>query len=397
MYFAALDIGGSSTKVVVCSLNKKGVSIVKVFCRKTRGFRKEKVSSFEEAVIFLRKIVSEIEEVSREASKNIFLAVNGSNVVRSYSSKGLAAVARADDKITIDDVSRANEASTAIALPANFSILHIIPQEWSIDGISDIRNPLGMSGSRLEVSNIVIAVFAPLIKELTEVVKKAGGRVEGFFYNPLACAETLFSRQQKELGVVAVDIGETTTNLSIFEDDKLLKTATFPIGGRNISNDIAIGLRIPFEIAEKLKLKPDFYLKPKTSSKRNFNLSEICSLNKEIPEKFLREIIVSRLIEIFDFVKEVLNSVNRQLPAGVVLTGGTARFLGIEDLARAQLKLSAQIGLPSISNFDIINTSDQDLISNPEFSVVTGLVSLACKAKPLPESFFKKLIKKITP
>ncbi len=397
MYFTALDIGEDLTKGAVCSLSKKGASILKVFKEKTFGFRKESVNSFEEAVVFLRKIINEIEEVEREATKNIFLGVNGSNI-RTYFSKGLAVVSRADNKITADDIEQANKSSNAIPLPSNFGIIHTISQEWNIDGISDIREPLGMEGNRIEVSNVIIAAFMPSINELKNAIVKAGGRTAGFFYNPLASAESLLSKQQKELGVAAVDIGAITTNLIVYEDDKLIEAKTFPIGGRNITKDIAVGLKIPFEIAEKVKIKKGFCGKLKNSSKRNFNISDFSSIDKEFSEKFLGEIIKARLIDIFSFVKESLKKTKEQLPAGIVLSGGTSKILGIEELAKNQLRLSTQIGLPILSNFDIMNPIDQDLISNPEFAVVAGLINLAVTMNPTPKSIwsnFREFIDRI--
>ncbi|MCL4437503.1 cell division protein FtsA, partial [Patescibacteria group bacterium] len=211
-------------------------------------------------------------------------------------------------------------------------------------GISD---PLGLNGSRLEVESLIIDAFTPHLKNLARAIELAGGGVEGVIFAPLAASKAALSQAQKDLGVILIDIGAGTTGISVYEESKLVKTAIFPIGGNNISNDIAVGFKIPVSVAENLKINFGNALAKEINQKESIDLQKIYSDAKfSVSRRFLSEIIQSRLEEIFDLINKELKTIDRtSLPGGVVLTGGTAKIPGLTDLAKQELRLSAQLGL----------------------------------------------------
>ena len=393
-----LDIGSFSTKVVVGRIKNDKIEVLGALKEKTEGFRKGALVDFEEALIFLRKIIVEIENFSKGAARNVYVNANAPNI-KTYFSKGIAGVGRADNKISQDDIDRAIAASRAVNLPSNFMILHNINKEFLVDGIGDISNPLGMVGSRLEVFSLIIAAFAPPIKELTKALEKAGAFVSVLIFNPLASALSLLSKQQKDLGVVLVDIGSATTNLVIYEENKIVQANSFPLGGGNITNDIAIGLKIPIELAEKIKLMYGGAFPKGVSRKETINLSEINScLKGEVSKRFLTEIIEARLNDIFEFVGQELKKINCRLPAGVVLSGGTAKFPGIEDLAKQELKLPVQLALPNLSKFDIKDFNCENLLNDSEFSLAVGLVLFgAVGQRDAPPGILRRILRVLKP
>ncbi len=399
MYITGLDVGTFSTKVVVVKKQNGRTSVVKVIKERTQGFRKGTITDFKEALIFLRKIIQEItNQTSRRCLRNVFFNIN-SPLIKVYLSQGVAGVARADNRISQDDVDKAIESSRAVNLPPNFTILHNITREFQVDGISEIKNPVGMIGTRLEVSSLVIAIFEPVLRDLTNLLEKCGVTIGGLIYNPLATAEATLSKQQKELGTIVIDIGASTTSYVVYSENKVMQANSFPVGGENITNDIAVGLKIPIDAAEKIKLRYGAATTAGILRKKTFNLQEIDSTSEgEISQRFVAEIIEARLSEILELVQQDIKLPRRQLPGGVVLCGGTAKLFGIENLAKQQLKLPAQVSLPNLSSFDITEISYQDLLNDPEFCNVVGLVLTGenLQAKTT-DSIFKRLFKNLMP
>ncbi len=372
-----LDIGSSSIKVVVSEIKNNGRFLVLgAFKRPSVGFRKGVLSDFEDATVSLRNIISDLKGLSPKALKNVYVNVNGANI-KSCLSKGVAGVARADSEIRRDDVEKAIQASRAVNLSSNYVVLHNITREFFVDGIGGIQDPLGMTGTRLEVNSLVVGAFSPIVNDLTKCLERNGiTTVSGLIFGPLAASEAVLSKQQKDLGVLVLDIGFGTSSLAVYEENKILKTLSLPIGAGNITNDIAVGLRIPVGAAEKIKLSYGFAFAKETPRREVFNLQEIDnSLKGEISKRFLSEIIEARLAEIFEIINNEIKSLDPKInfPAGVVITGGGAKLPGIVDLAKQDLKLPVQIGLPELTNFDIKDYDCQELISDPEFATAVGL------------------------
>jgi len=371
-----LDIGSSNIKVVVSEIKNNGrLLVLAAFKQPSAGFRKGALSDVEDATVSLRNIVGDLKKITPKALKNIYVNVNGVNI-KSCLSKGVAGVARADSEIRRDDVEKAVQASRAVNLSSNYIVLHNITREFFVDGIGGIQDPLGMTGTRLEVNSLVVGAFSPIVNDLTKCLERNGVSIGGLIFGPLATSEAVLSKQQKDLGVLMIDIGAGTSGLAIYEENKILKTLSLPVGSGNITNDVAIGLKISVGTAEKTKLNYGFAFAKETPRREVFNLREIDGLMEgEISKRFLSEIVEARLAEIFEIVNNEIKSLEYKVdfPAGVVITGGGSKLPGIIDLAKQELKLPAQIGLPDLANFDIKDSVCQDLINDPEFATAIGL------------------------
>lgn len=373
-----LDVGSETIKAVIAetSSSEEGVILRAGFTRPSAGLRKGVVVDMEAAGASIDTLLDNVRAVSRSAPKNIYLRVGGADV-RVQNSRGITAVARANSEIYKDDVDRVIQASEAINLPPNRMILHTIKREFIVDGVGDIHDPLGMVGARLEVMSLIIDAFQPTIKNLSKCVELAGGSIGGLVFGPLAAATAVLTNNQKELGVVLIDIGYGTTGISVYEENKLLYTRVFPVGAGHITNDLAIALKIPVEVAEKIKLSYGYAASRGVSSKEKIELQKLDSEVKGTPSrKFIAEIIESRCVEICELINKELRSIGkeRQLPAGVVLTGGGAKLPGMVDLVKEQLKLSTQIGLPTGGVFQAESQNTAKLLESPEYATLLGLV-----------------------
>jgi cell division protein FtsA len=375
-FVTGFDIGSSSVKGVVCTRKKDGtLAVLSAFSQPSAGIRKGVMVDVEEATCVLRDTVLDVEKVSRRAMHNTFVNVSSEHS-RARISRGIAAVARADQVIQQDDVDRVLQASKAVKLAPNYLVLHNITREFFVDDVGDISDPVGMLGSRLEVSTLIVEAFAPQVNLLVKNLERVGIRVGGLIFNPLAAARAVLTKRQKDLGVLMIDIGFGTTTMAIFEENKVLHTKCLPIGSGHITSDIAIGLKISFDAAEKLKVRFGCALAKEISRKETVKLAEVETGNTgEVPRRFIAEIIEARLQEVLELIQSELKSVGRavQLPAGIVVTGAGAKLPGIAELVKQELKLTAQIGFPILSGFEIQNPAHQELMDDPAFSTAVGL------------------------
>ena len=355
-YITGLDIGTNSLKAAIAEISNEGrTSVIKILKTPSGGMRKGTVDDLAEMTRSLNIMFSEIKKISRNALKNIFLNVGGSDI-HVQSSRGIVAVSRADYEIHQDDVDRAVQASQAINLPPNRMVLHAITREFVVDGVGDIRDPLGMIGNRLEVNSLIIDAFSPSVKNLTKCVEMAGATVGGLIFSPLASSRAVLSKNQKDLGVALVDIGFGTTSLCIYEEGKLIHAAIFPIGSGNITNDLAIGLKTSVDAAEAVKLTFGSASPKGISGRETIDLKEIDQNSRNtVSRRFITDIIQVRLAEIFEFVNNELKLTGRagKLPVGAVLVGGGSKIPGLVDLAKDELELPAQIGIPDISSLEM--------------------------------------------
>ncbi|MEK7144109.1 MAG: cell division protein FtsA [Patescibacteria group bacterium] len=378
MFLTALDIGSSQIKSLVAEIRKDGrLSLLGVLKTPSAGIRKGEMVSFDDAVRSLNQAIHEIKQLNKSAVKNIFINASGENI-NLQNSRGIVAVSRADNEIYGEDIERAVKASQAVNIGPNRMILHTLTSEFIVDGVRNINDPLGMTGNRLEVNSLIIDAFKPVVNNLIRAVEAAGGKVGGLLYSPLAASRSCLSKAQKELGVVMIDIGFGTTGISVYEENKILQAKVFPVGAGNITNDLAIGLKCPINVAETIKLSFGSALaKDVSSGKEKIDLHEIDkNLKSMISRRFISEIIEIRLAEIFEFVNNELKLIGKmaQLPAGAVIVGGGAKMPGLAELAKQELKLSAQIASPEIGEFELINADFENQLDDPEFAEAVGLL-----------------------
>jgi cell division protein FtsA len=371
-----IDIGTSGIKVVVAENRNSHPAILKVFKESSSGLKKGAITDLTEAVQALSRIFPQIRDISRAAVKNIYVNI-GTAQVRAQHSRGVVAVSRADSEIYQDDVDRVVRASQILNLGSNRMIVHTITKEFIVDGVGDITEPVGLGGSRLEVTTLVIDAFEPHIKSLVKAIQLNGGFIKGMAFDPLISARSALSKVQKDLGTVLVDIGYGTTSLAVYEENRLLGATVFPLGASNITNDIAIGLKIPVQVAESIKLNYGYAVSRDVGARDTIDLKKICGEGYGlISRRLLAEIIQARMSEILEFVQSELKLMGRagQLAGGVVLVGGGAKLPGVADLAKEELRLSAQIGLVAERDNWSGAEGASEIFDDPEYVNVLGLV-----------------------
>ena len=262
-------------------------------------------------------------------------------------------------------------------MPLNREIIHVIPKDYRLDDIKNIKDPLGMRGVRLEMNALVVSGSSSHLKNIHRSLDHAGAAATHVVTEPIASAEAVLTLKQKELGTVLVNMGGSTTSVAVYEDGDLLHLAVLPVGASHITNDIAIGLRTSIEIAEAVKLQYGTARARDVAKKEEIDLSLFDSEETEMVSRHhVAEIIEARLEEILDFVNTELRNIGREglLPGGAILTGGGALLPGIIEVAKEQLRLPVHIGYPKTLGGIL------DEVDNPEFSTVIGLVLYADKA-----------------
>ncbi|GAC1413531.1 MAG: cell division protein FtsA [Candidatus Doudnabacteria bacterium] len=371
-YLIGLDIGSSSVRVVVGKIDENtGIpSIIGVGETPSSGIRKGVVVDIEEAVATISSALEKVERMTGVPVNHATVAIGGSHI-SSVESHGVIAVSRADGEITENDIIRVIDASQAISIPQNREIIHVIPKNFVVDGQSGIKDPLGMTGIRLEVDTVIVQAAVPFIKNLTKAIQQAGLNIDDLVLAPLAAAESVLTKRQKELGVALVDMGGGTTGLVVFEEGQLLHTSIVPVGSGHITNDVAIGLRTSIETAEKVKQQFGHAMPKEINRSEEIDLSKIDpSEDEHVSRHHLAEITEARLEEIFDLINKELKQINRdgKLPSGMVFTGAGAKIPGILELAKKQLKLPVQLGIPTNV------TTIIDRVEDPSYATAVGLI-----------------------
>ncbi len=369
---ASLDIGSSKIRTVV-GIQEDGTlvpNIIGVGIAPSTGLRKGSVIDVEETINSISASLEDAERMAGEPVNHVFLGIGG-NHIASINSKGVIAVSQAQNEISEDDVDRVLEAAQAVTIPSNRRMLRIVPKTFTVDEQKGIKYPVGMTGIRLEVETHIVTGFEPVIKNIEKCVLQSGVDIDDIIPTCLASAEAVLSKRQKELGVVVVDIGCGTTSVSVFEDGATLHTSVIPIGGENVTNDIAIGLKTSIDTAEKVKIEYGTIVPEDVNDRETIDLSLISKIdNQLVSKKQIAEIIQARYHEIFVLVKDELSKIHRDgmLPAGVILTGAAAKMSGVIDLARETLNLPSQIGFPQ--NYDGV----VDKIDDPSYATAIGLL-----------------------
>ncbi|HVY67971.1 MAG TPA: cell division protein FtsA [Patescibacteria group bacterium] len=371
-YIVGLDIGTSSIRVVQAKAEADSgkISVIGASAVPSSGMRRGVIVDIEEAVSGISSALEKVERMTGVPVASANVSVSGSHI-SSVSSHGVIAVSRADGEITENDIIRCVDASQAISIPQNKEVLHVFPKTFTLDGQTGIKDPLGMSGIRLEVDTIIVQAGLPFIKNLTRAVMQAGLEIEDLVLAPCAAAESVLSKRQKDLGVCLVDLGAGTTSLAVYEEGDLLHTTVLPLGAMHITNDIAIGLRCSVETAEKVKLRYG-HADPKSVAKEEeIDLSSMDEGEDQATTRaYVVEIIEARLEEIFNMINGELKKISRdgKLPAGIVLTGGGSKLPGIVDFSKKHLRLPSLLGMPENV------TTVIDRVDDPQFATAVGLV-----------------------
>lgn len=367
-----IDVGTSLIRTIIAQ--KRGSDsrplILGVGVATSLGVSNGVVVDIEETVNSINNSKEEAERTAGVPVERAYISISGKHLYSQFS-RGVVAVSRADGEISEEDVDRVIAASQAISTPSNKEIISVIPCGYSVDGGEKVKDPVGMSGIRLEMNALIILGATPFIKNLLKCAQRCGIDVIDLVFAPLAASKAVLSKHQKELGIVVIDVGKRTTGISVFEDGNILHSAVLPVGAGHITNDIAIGLRTSIEVAEKVKLEYGTTLSRETSKKEKINLSDITQNEEGIfSRQYISEIIEARVEEIFLLADKELKKIDRSgmLPAGVVITGGGAKLPGMIKSAKEYLRLPAQIGYPMELDGII------DRIDDPSFATAVGLV-----------------------
>jgi len=370
-HFVGLDIGTSVVRCVVGIVNQQDAkpSIIGHGQATNMGMRKGIVVHIDDAAEAIVQAITEAERVAGIQITAATLNINGAHVT-GMNSKGVIAISAANREINDDDRMRVEEAATVVKLPPNREIIQVFAKNYSLDGQSNIKDPVGMHGVRLEVDTHIVSASTPNLRNLDMALQKAQIQANHKVVSSLAAAEAVLSRQQKEAGTVLLDIGAGTTNLVVVEDGEVQHVSVLPIGGLHITNDLAIGLRTDLDIAEAVKVGHASLL-PGAAKKgvvRVKNGHEQHAFKSED----IHMITEARIEELLEYVQKELMRISRakKLPGGVVLVGGTAKLPGLAEFARETLQLPARVGkLQPLAG--LIDTVD-----DPAYCTAVGLMLL---------------------
>lgn len=367
-YAVGIDIGTINVRCVVGHIDESTGSptIVGVGSAKNSGMRKGSVVTLSGPAKAIDDAVGEAERMSGYQTEMATISLNGSHIL-STKAEGMIAVASANHEVSISDLTRIEEVATLGKIPANREILEVIPHQYKLDGQDGIKEPVGMTGSRLELEAHVVSALTPNLVNLQKATELARIIPNSIITPGIASAKAVLTEQQIENGVILIDIGGTTTNLAIYEEGDLQYTAVIPVGGVNITNDLAIGLKVDPEIAELVKIKKASAISDNQPA--GFSIEhkkEIYNFNTADVD----EIVEARLEEIFETINQHIKRAGKfgKLPSGAVITGGTANLSSLAEFAKNSLSMAAKIGKPSSYN------SVSNGLDKPEFASVIGLM-----------------------
>lgn len=345
----AIDVGTTKVCTLVAEPSEEAdLRIVGIGLSASRGLRKGVVLDVDQASQAISESVRKAEQVSGYAIDSAYVGISGAHI-SGVNSRGIAAISRGERMIVQDDVDRAMEAATAIAIPPNRELLHAIPRGYVVDEQDGVRNPLGLRGFRLEVEAHLVTGASASIHNLAECVHNTGVRVQHLIVQPIAAGEAVLTEAERELGVALVDIGGGTTDMAVFIDGSVWHTVVLPVGGNHLTHDLAVGLRTPFSVAEGLKVRHGHAMPEAIAPDEQIDATSFGDTSRRSVSRVrLAEIIKARMEEILELMlREIKRSgYDGLLPAGVVLCGGTADLNGVKELASDTLGLPVRIGTP---------------------------------------------------
>src|SRR5689334_3601113 len=371
--YVGLDIGTTKISCIIADTNGTDsgtLRVVGIGNALSEGLRRGVVVDLEKTVASIQRAVDEAERMAGMPVRGVYAGIAGDHI-RSINSRGVIAVSRKDNEIGPADVDRVVEAAKAIAIPMDREIIHVIPQEFIVDDQDGIKDPIGMSGVRLEAEVHIITGAVTSAKNICRSIQRAGLKVYDLVLEPLASSHAVLGPDERDLGVVLLDLGGGTTDVAVFFEGSIRHTAIIPFGGANVTNDIAIGLRTPIDKAEQIKIQHGCALAALVSPDHKVMVSGVGGrADRDISRHVLASMIEPRMEEIFLLAnKEVKkNHFAELLGGGVVLTGGTSLMPGIVELAEQVFEMPVRLGVPQGVGGLSANVAD------PRFSTGVGLV-----------------------
>jgi cell division protein FtsA len=368
-----IDVGTTKVCTIVAQVQDNGrINVLGVGLTPSKGLDKGVVVNIDDAVNAIATSVEKAERLSGYRVGTAFVGVSGRHV-SSLNSRGVVAVSRSDHEITRHDVARAVEAAQAVAIPTQREVIHVIPRAYVVDGHEGIRDPIGMSGFRLEVETHIITGEVMAIQNLIKSVQKAGVEIDDLVLQPLASGEAVLTADDKDRGVVLVDIGGGTTDIAVFAQGGVWHTSVIPVGGSHFTNDIVLVQQTPHNTAEYLKLKYGQAIAEEPTDAAS-DIVEVEGFTpgerQQISRATLNQIVQARAEEVTELV---YNEIRRSgyeglLPAGIVLTGGTAQLPRLDELMRDMLGIPVRVGVPGEL------TGLADTLTSPPYATGVGLI-----------------------
>ena len=369
-----LDVGTTKVCTIVgVQHGPADLEIIGIGTHPSNGLKKGSVVNIDKTV---RSIQSSLEEAKLMAGLNIESATIGiaGNHIYSFNSSGVVAVKGRE--ITAHDVERVLEAAKAVVIPSDREILHVIPQEYRVDNTSGIKNPVGMCGVRLEVHVHVVTGAISLIQNLVKCVEQTGVVANGIILQPIASSESVLSAEERELGVVLVDIGGGTTDIAVWKDGSLIHSQIIPIGGNHFTNDLAVALKIPHAEAERIKINHGCVLPEKLNQSAHITVKGIAGAKpREIPLGLVAKVLGARAEELFMVIRDIIRDrgLEEEITGGYILTGGGALIQALSELGEYVTEKPTKIGYP------VPFGGMTNIMQNPQYSTVLGLLLEANK------------------
>lgn len=388
----AIDIGSTKVCAVIAAVDDENKArVIGEASYPSYGIRKGEITGIDEAINSIASALSGAERMAGLTVSSSYVTINGKQIV-SNNNKGVVAIS--DMEISEEDVFRAMEQARTVAIPPARDIIHLIPREFIVDQQTGIKVPIGMTGTRLEVDAHIISAPSTAIHNLEKCIQSIGLRIDGVVFNGWASSQSVLTQTEKELGVLLLDFGGGTITITTFVEDEVTYSTSIPFGGSNITRDLAAGLRLSLDDAEKVKVNAAQLFKnievaaQKKSEKDNEedeeekpvkkgDILDVSGLGiegvKTISKKLFTDIVVARIEEIFEMVKQNIEQSGNdfKLPAGIVITGGTALIPGATTIAKKVFGIPARVGLPKGLEGLV------DGITSPSYSAVQGLILYA--------------------
>ena len=364
-----LDIGTSKVVAIVGEINPEGgLNIVGIGRHKSRGLKKGTVVNIESTVQSIQRAVEEAELMAGCQIHSVYAGIAGSHV-RSMNSHGIVAIR--DKEVYPADIERVIDAAQAVAIPADQKVLHILPQEYIIDSQEGVKEPLGMSGVRLEAKVHLVTCATNAAQNIEKCIKRCGLETDEIILEQLASSYSVLTEDEKELGVCLVDIGGGTTDIAIFTEGAIRHTGVIPIAGDQVTNDIAMALRTPTDHAEELKIKYACALSQLASDDDMIKVPSVGERPpRELSRQALADVVEPRYDELFHLIQAEIRQSGYEdlLAAGMVFTGGTSKMEGVAELAEEIFHMPVRIGMPvEVSGL-------VDIVRNPTYSTAVGLL-----------------------
>ncbi len=364
-----LDIGTSKVVAIVAELMADGsMNVIGLGQHVSRGLKKGVVVNIDSTVNAIQRAIEEAELMADCTIKNVFTGIAGSHV-QSINARGMVKIK--DAEVTQADVARVIETAQAIALPSDQQILHILTQEYIIDGQEDVREPLGMSGMKLEVKVHIVTGAVAAAQNIVKSIKRCGLEVTDLILQPLASSEAVLTEDEKELGVCLVDIGGGTTDIAVFKQGAIRHTAVIPIAGDQITNDVAVALRTPTQSAEDIKIKHGCALRQLADPREVVEVQGTDGREaRQLSVQTLAEVIEPRVVELYEFVLAELrrSGLEEMIASGIVITGGSAMMKGMVELGEEIFHMPVRLGLPRYVG------GLSEVVSNPRYATGVGLL-----------------------